>query len=244
MRFSKKAYLQETGIKGSDVALYSRWVDELNGVEVHRGIDGIYTDESEMYQFKDSWVVDDSDCCQVYIAGDMLKEGSRLLRTRERKQITDLGLRVYNPMDNKEINDKSSQTEESNKCLCDKIVAQDTKAIRESDIIVIEPTDGALGTMVELGQIKGMRDISKDVLDVLWEDISDKEKIDKVWDLCYSIIHKEVYPHYEDCRRTNIPEVGDTRSWSVNQYVYGVCKELSNGKGFYEWDEVLKALGE
>ena len=55
-------------------------------------------------------------------------------------------------------------------------------------------------------------------------------------------LDKKVYPHLEDIRRTNIPECGDRRSWSVNQYVYGVCLDLTDGKGFYEWEEILEEL--
>ena len=42
--------------------------------------------------------------------------------------------------------------------------------------------------------------------------------------------------------RTDIPEKGDRRSFGVNQYVYGVCLDLTDGKGFYEWDEIMEEL--
>lgn len=171
---------------------------------------------------------------QVYIAGDMLKKGSQLLREQEKREIEELGYKVHSPKDDKEINDKTNQTEESNNGLAEKIVLKDTKGIIDSDIIVIEPTNDALGTMVELGQIKGMKDLALM--------ISELDNISDIHELCNSFINKKVYPHYEDIRRTNIPETADRRSWSVNQYVYGVCLDLTDGIGFYEWEEILEKL--
>ena len=43
----------------------------------------------------------------VYCAGDMLKKGSILLRNQESKEIRDLGYKVYSPIEDKSINDKS-----------------------------------------------------------------------------------------------------------------------------------------
>ena len=178
---------------------------------------------------------------QIYLAGDMLKKGSVLLREQEKKELEALGYNVYSPKDDKEINDKSNQTEESNNGLAEKIVLKDTKGIIESDIIVIEPTNDALGTCVELGQIKGMKDVA---MALLWRLEFDKNEnvIENIKGICEAIIDKKIYPHYEDIRRTDIPECADRRSWSVNQYVYGVCLDLTNGKGFYEWDEIKEEL--
>lgn len=182
----------------------------------------------------------------VYIAGDMLKKGSRILRDQEKKDIEELGYSVYSPMDDVEINDKQKQTEESNNKLAEKIVYKDTMGILQSDIIVIEPTNDACGTMVELGQIKGAKDMAKIVataiMDMTIEKRDDKFIILQVMRLCQDMFDKKIYPHYEDCRRTDIPEKSDRRSWGVNQYVYGTCLDLSRGKGFYEWDEILDIL--
>lgn len=182
----------------------------------------------------------------VYLAGDMLKVGSILLRNQEKKDIKRAGFKVYSPVEDKEINDKSNQTEESNAGLAEKIVFKDTKAIIESDIIVIEPQDNAIGTMIELGQIKGMKDVSKMIINILSENQGRSEKIilEQISNLCYEMDGKIVFPHYEDIRRTDIPEQGDRRSWGVNQYCYGVCLDLTEGKGFYEWDEIINNLKE
>lgn len=175
---------------------------------------------------------------QVYIGGDMLTGGSILLRDKEKKDVQALGYGIYNPVDNKDINDKQAQGNAED--LPDRIVKQDTKALIESDIIVIEPQPYACGTMVELGQLKGMKDIAEHIL----RTIRDGGDIADIAEYCADIYHKPVYPHYEDIRRHDEPEIGDNRSLGINAYVYGVCKDLTRGKGFYEWNEILAKLEE
>lgn len=182
---------------------------------------------------------------KVYIAGDMLPKGSQLLRAQEREQIKEIGLDFYNPMDNKDINDKSVVT---NKGLAERIVKADTDAIIASDVIVIEPQSFALGTMVELGQIKGMKDMAKIILDLANEEsgeFSAANILNHILTVAEKVDAQQVFPHFEDIRRfegAGADEEGDRRSLGINQYVYGVCLDLSNGKGFYEWDEVLEEL--
>ena len=179
---------------------------------------------------------------QIYLGGDLLKKSSQMLRELEKKELESLGYKVYSPKDDKEINDKSNQTEESNNGLAEKIVLKDTKGIIESDIVVIEPTNDALGTCVELGQIKGMKDIADIIYKMYWSIDEDDDFIVELQHFIADIRKKKIYPHYEDIRRTDIPETGDRRSWSVNQYVYGTVLDLTNGKGFYEWDEIKEEL--
>lgn len=180
---------------------------------------------------------------QVYLAGDMLPKASQLLRAQEREQIKKIGLDFYNPMDNKDINSKA---EVSNDGLAERIVKADTDAIIESDVIVIEPQPFALGTMVELGQIKGMKDMATMILDIANnQDEPLLSSMTEIVALAEKVYNQKVYPHYEDIRRfegAGKDEEGDRRSLGINQYVYGVCLDLTNGKGFYEWDEVLEEL--
>lgn len=189
---------------------------------------------------------------QTYLAGDLLKKGSIMLRNVESEELRNVGVKIYSPIEDKSINDKNNQTEESNNGLAERIVRNDTKAILESDIIVIEPQDDAKGTMVELGQLKGMKDAS-----IMINEILNKHKdtikyifntdeyisliIEDLQELSNKL-DKKVYPHYEDIRRMDLPEVADRRSWSVNQYVYGVCLDLTDGIGFYEWEDIVKEL--
>ncbi|MBO5096517.1 MAG: nucleoside 2-deoxyribosyltransferase [Bacilli bacterium] len=185
----------------------------------------------------------------IYLAGDMLKKGSILLREQEARELRELGHKIYSPIEDKSINDKTNQTEESNNGLAERIVRNDTRGIKNSDIIVIEPHENALGTMVELGQIKGYKDCARRLKSILkyLPHVPQDEQLSYLTDILATVIQrydKKVYPHLEDIRRTNIPESGDRRSWSVNQYVYGVCLDLTDGKGFYEWNEILEELKE
>ena len=187
----------------------------------------------------------------IYLAGDMLKKGSILLREQEAKELRELGHKIYSPIEDKSINDKTNQTEESNNGLAERIVRNDTRGILNSDIIVIEPHENALGTMVELGQIKGYKDCARELKSILdrlvKSECDDSQAVNRLAMELHFLIKKydkKVYPHLEDIRRTNIPETGDRRSWSINQYVYGVCLDLTEGKGLYEWEEILEELKE
>ena len=187
----------------------------------------------------------------IYLAGDMLKKGSILLREQEAKELRELGHKIYSPIEDKSINDKTNQTEESNNGLAERIVINDTRGILNSDIIVIEPHENALGTMVELGQIKGYKDCARELKSirdkVVKSECDDSQAVNRLAMELHFLIKKydkKVYPHLEDIRRTNIPESGDRRSWSINQYVYGVCLDLTDGKGLYEWEEILEELKE
>jgi len=179
---------------------------------------------------------------KVYLAGDMLPKASQLLRAQEREQIKEIGLAFYNPMDNKDINDKSKV---SNEGLAERIVKADTDAIESSDVIVIEPQPFALGTLVELGQVKGRKDLAKQIIEIVSDEDSNSEALNKILELVEKVEAQKVYPHYEDIRRfegAGKDEEGDRRSLGINQYVYGTCLDLTGGKGFYEWDEVLDEL--
>ena len=185
----------------------------------------------------------------IYLAGDMLKKGSILLRNQESKEIRDLGYKVYSPIEDKSINDKSNQDEHSNNNLAERIVRNDTNGILKSDVIIIEPHENALGTMVELGQIKGYKDCAKELDQILFEaqEMNDKDALNHLSTNIHKLINqydKKVYPHLEDIRRTNIPECADRRSWSINQYVYGTILDVTNGHGIYEWEEIIKELKE
>ena len=171
---------------------------------------------------------------QVYIGGDMLYKASQMLREVERKAIEGIGYKAYAPQDDKEINDKSNQTKDSNDSLAERIVEKDTRAMLESDVVIFDYQRFAEGTIAEIGQMKGMRDMAQMILDNI-------DSRDKIIDLCTSMLSKKIYVHCEDVRRTNIPEQGDRRSFGVNQYVYGVAKDL-NGVGFYEFEDIIEDM--
>lgn len=179
---------------------------------------------------------------QIYIAGDLMTKGSQLQREAEAVDIRALGFGLYNPQENDEINDKKNANQDG---LAERIVKHDSDAIYASDIVVIEPLAHALGTTVELGQIKGRKDLAKEIIEIYEEsELSDEDALTAIYDLANQIVEQKVYPHYGDIRRVDgLTETGDRRSLGINQYVYGTVLDLTDGKGFYEWDEILADLG-
>lgn len=181
----------------------------------------------------------------TYIAGDIMTRGSQLQRAEERAKLEAAGISVYNPQDNNGINDKSKLP------LAERIVAEDIKRLFAATDIVIEPQPHAQGTLVELGIIYGMKALAsamKMQRDLFWEneDLDFNETLDAIDEIDSMIIDgvlaQKVYPHNSDIRRTDSPEIGDRRSFSVNQFVYGVVLALTDGKGFYDFDEAVEQI--
>lgn len=181
---------------------------------------------------------------KVYLAGHCLTRGSQMQRAIEKEELASANpsLEFYVPQENKEINDKKTANPEG---LAERIVKHDTNAIMWSDTVVIEPLAEACGTMVELGQIKGMRDVANQVLRIINnEELSAKEVLMALAQEMKYHADRKVYPHFEDIRRVpGITETSDRRSLGINQYVYGVCLDLTDGIGFYEWDDIIKKIG-
>lgn len=180
---------------------------------------------------------------KIYNAGHMLTRGAQFQRQVEKDELNSVAsdLEWYDPKENKEINDKANL--DNNDGLAEKIVRQDTNALFWADTVVIEPLPEALGTHVELGQLKGMRDMATAIVHIINNATSVDDAFMRIGALCDKQINRAVYPHYEDIRRfKGANESEDRRSWGINQYVYGVCLDLTEGKGLYDWSEVLKEL--
>lgn len=183
---------------------------------------------------------------RIYCAGHCLTRGSQMQRNIEKEELQQANpdAQFYNPLENKEINDKANL--DNNSGLAEKIVKADTDAIMWSDTVVLEPLPEACGTMVELGQLLGMRDASEQILRILSnEDLTEDQKLHIIGLTVNQHLSRKVYPHYEDIRRfSGVTESEDRRSLGINQYVYGACLKLTDGKGFYEWEEILEELAE
>ncbi|WWV91968.1 hypothetical protein [Escherichia phage PJNS034] len=176
---------------------------------------------------------------KVYIAGHMLTRGAQMQRAEERELVSSLGHQLYNPMDNKEINDKKLHKDDTG--LAERIVKQDTDAIFWADTVLIEPLAEANGTLVELGQIKGMKDLAKKLMEL--PATNEIEFADQAIELLKRILDQKVVAHFEDIRRVEgITETGDRRSLGINQYVYGTVLDLTDGKGFTEFKDLPEAL--
>ena len=184
----------------------------------------------------------------IYVAGDMLNEGAKMRRTWEAEQLRKAGATLHVPHEDKSINDKANAVQEG---LAERIVANDTKGIIDSDVIVIDAHENGKGTLVELGQIKGMRDMAKMVSDVIsdnysmFDDDCDENTVRAIEELVEEVVNKKVFAHNTDIRRANShPQSGDRREYGPNQYVYGTVLEITDGKGFYDWDEIIEEVEE
>lgn len=178
---------------------------------------------------------------QVYLAGDLLSYGAQRQRAYEAEELRKAGATVYAPQEDASINDKANAVQDG---LAERIVRNDTQGIVESDIIVIDAHENGKGTLVELGQIKGMRDMARDVA-TIYEDkmLSETETLLAISDVVYSVLRKKILPHNTDIRRANTSlQAGDRREYGVNQYVYGTVLDLTNGHGFYEFDEIIEEV--
>src|SRR5699024_8287234 len=98
---------------------------------------------------------------KTYLAGHMLDAGAVMRREWEAEQLRKAGATLHVPHEDKSINDKANAVQEG---LAERIVANDTKGIIDSDVIVIDAHENGKGTLVELGQIKGMKDMADIVL--------------------------------------------------------------------------------
>lgn len=174
---------------------------------------------------------------QVYLAGDMLTFGAQRQRAYEAEELRKAGATVYAPQEDASINDKANAVQDG---LAERIVRNDTNGIVTSDIVVIDAHENGKGTLVELGQLKGMRDLALIIDELLQSDLSDDECFSAISQEVRYTLSKRILPHNTDIRRANTSlQQGDRREYGVNQYVYGTVLDLTNGHGFYEFDEIL-----
>ena len=181
----------------------------------------------------------------IYVAGDLLSEGAKMRREWEAEQLRKAGATLHVPHEDKSINDKANAVQEG---LAERIVANDTKGIIDSDVIVIDAHENGKGTLVELGQIKGMRDMAKMILDIRYKNrlsFDYVEELDEIYLEVEKILRKTIYAHNTDIRRANSqPQAGDRREYAPNQYVYGTVLDITDGKGFFDWDEIIEEVKE
>ncbi|MBF7019642.1 nucleoside 2-deoxyribosyltransferase [Staphylococcus sp. 18_1_E_LY] len=150
----------------------------------------------------------------IYLAGDMLSHGQQLRRAYEKSAFKRLDYEVYNPQDDKSINDKSSADQQG---LAERIVTNDTSGIEQADIIVLDYLPHAQGTICELGYIQKLK----------------REKPEL-----------KVYVHCTDMRQGtgHIPDEQDRAEFSINQYVYGVILEVTEGRGVQDFEGIRQTL--
>ena len=202
--------------------------------------------DSHGFEYEMDVVNHDLNTPTIYVAGDLLSEGAKMRRTWEAEQLRKAGANLHVPHEDKSINDKANAVQEG---LAERIVANDTKGIIDSDVIVIDAHENGKGTLVELGQIKGMKDMAETVLHTILGVssgvLSERDALDMIQADVESVLEKKVYAHNTDIRRANSqPQAGDRREYAPNQYVYGTVLDVTNGVGFYDWDEIIEEVKE
>lgn len=161
----------------------------------------------------------------VYVGGDLMRVPEQWLRDKEKEDIKRLGFDVYSPQDDKEINDKTNQTEDDNNHLAEKIFDKDTTGMINADILVFDVANTSVGTTAEIGQWAMVHRLLQYTADPFIEKLASKP----------------IFFHSSDIRDTDIPESGYRRSHSYNQYLYACTLECNN-KGIQNWEEILKEM--
>ena len=202
--------------------------------------------DSHGFEYEMDVVNHDLNTPTIYVAGHMLDAGAVMRREWEAEQLRKAGASLHVPHEDKSINDKANAVQEG---LAERIVSNDTQGIIDSDIIVIDAHENGKGTLVELGQVKGMKDMAEIVLHMVLGVsngvLSERDALDMIQAEVESVMEKKVYAHNTDIRRANSqPQSGDRREYGPNQYVYGTVLDLTDGAGFYDWDEIIEEVKE
>ena len=202
-----------------------------------------------------------------YLGGDIMTYGSNLARQEEYDKFKAASIpgEVYSPVQNKSINDKSNMTEEENNHLAEKIVAADVERLWNSDYTVLCPEQSAIGTMCEMGILYGWRYMADKLGDLLdkvkysaqeyghkeqmheWEikDLIQRWQGAALSEAIAKIQSKQNYAHYFDIRTNHLNEKDWRRSFSINQFLYGIILAATADNTLHNsFDEIIPILQE
>ena len=210
-----------------------------------------------------------------YLGGDIMTFGSNLAREYEYEQFkkAEIPGEVYSPVQNKSINDKSNMTEEENNVLAEKIVAADVERLWNSDYTVLCPEQSAIGTMCEMGILYGWKYMTERLVEHMknqwtsnhelsnplrleeeqpwnyphekWSIEQKAEMYDYLYEELIRILNKQNYAHYFDIRTNHLNEKDWRRSFSINQFLYGIIlAATADGILHNSFDEILPILKE
>ena len=184
-----------------------------------------------------------------YLGGDIMTRGSNLARQEEYDKFEEAGIpgEVYSPVQNKSINDKSNMTEEENNCLAEKIVAADVERLWNSDYTVLCTEQSAIGTMCEMGILYGWKYMADKLEEIYREGICDEDTWEQIARSLIKKIreigNKKNYAHYFDIRTNHLNEKDWRRSFSINQFLYGIIlAATADGTLHNSFDEILPLL--
>jgi len=196
----------------------------------------------------------------LYLGGDIMTRGSNLARQEEYDKFIEanIPIDVYSPVMNKSINDKSNITEEENNHLAEKIVKADVERLWNSDYTVLCPEQSAIGTMCEMAILYAWKYMAEELMEI-WKNtiknFTDKNHkilpIDydvlahKLYDQITKIYHKKNYAHYFDIRTNHLNEKDWRRSFSINQFLYGIILAATADNTLHNsFDEIIPILQE
>lgn len=169
-----------------------------------------------------------------YMGGHILNQAMVDYREKQHKQVEGIvGVTPYSPHQDKSINDKSKAEQEG---LAERILNNDFKAMQDSDIYVLDILNEGLGTISELSILMGIKHEAETLLNY---ELS-PELLNHVED----ILRKPVLIYCSDIRQGHNKPYNDPdrAEFSTNQFIYGVILELTDGRGFMSWEEVLEEL--
>lgn len=184
-----------------------------------------------------------------YLGGDIMTRGSNLARQEEYDKFeqAEIPVEVYSPVMNKSINDKSNMTEEQNNHLAEKIVETDVERLWNSDFTVLCPEQSAIGTMCEMGILYGWKYMADKLEEIYRNGICDEDTWEQI---AHSLINKireisnkKNYAHYFDIRTNHLNEKDWRRSFSINQFLYGIIlAATADGTLHNSFDEIIPIL--
>ena len=184
---------------------------------------------------------------QVYNGGHILNEAMVEYRNKQANQINSInGVKCYNVLDDKSINDKSNAVQEG---LAERILKNDFKAMQESDVFVFDILNEGLGTIAELSIVLGMKHEAEYTIKKLDEAIDSygflpDDKLEELYKESKKILDKPVFCYCSDIRQGHGKPYNDPdrAEFSTNQFIYGCVLSLTNGEGFISWEEVKERL--
>ena len=185
-----------------------------------------------------------------YLGGDIMTYGSNLARQEEYDKFKAAGIpgKVYSPVQNKSINDKSNMTEEENNHLAEKICEADIERLWNSDYTVLCPEQSAIGTMCEMGVLYGWKYMATKLIEIIMKAIHKDEApteeiLSRLTTEIERIYNKFNYAHYFDIRTNHLNEKDWRRSFSINQMLYGMILYATEDHMLHNsFDEILPIL--
>lgn len=185
-----------------------------------------------------------------YLGGDIMTYGSNLARQEEYDKFKAAGIpgKVYSPVQNKSINDKSNMTEEENNHLAEKICEADIERLWNSDYTVLCPEQSAIGTMCELGVLYGWKYMATKLIEIIMkashkDEAPTEEVLSRLAEEIERIYNKLNYAHYFDIRTNHLNEKDWRRSFSINQMLYGMILYATEDHMLHNsFDEILPIL--